>query len=74
MKLTSNEVKAILENYRGKTKSDKWIEHCICVGDSAGKIAQALIDIVCTAGGVPNPEDKPFIAKFIKTHKYTISY
>lgn len=29
-------------------------------------------DIVCTAGGVPNPEDKPFIAEFIKAHKYTI--
>ena len=28
-------------------------------------------DIVCTAGGVPNPDDKPLIAEFIKTHKYT---
>ena len=42
MKLTSNEARDILENYRGKTKDDKWIEHCICVGNSAGKIAQAL--------------------------------
>lgn len=42
MKLTSNEAKNILESYRGKTKDDKWIEHCICVGNSAGKIAQAL--------------------------------
>lgn len=29
-------------------------------------------DIICTAGGVPNPEDKPSTVKFIKTHKYTI--
>ncbi len=131
MKLTSSEARAILENHRGKTGGDRWIEHCICVGDSAGKIAQALNekgynvdedktitlgylhdigkyngeshgheisgynylkdqgydeeycnicithsylnnDIVCTAGGVPNPNDKPFIAEFIKKHKYTI--
>lgn len=25
-------------------------------------------DIICTAGGVPNPQDKPFIAEFVKTH------
>ena len=42
MKLTSKEAKEILENERGKTKSDRWIDHCICVGDSAGKIAKAL--------------------------------
>ena len=65
------------------------IDHCICVGDTAGRIAQALKekgydvdvdkthsylnnDIVCTAGGVPNPDDKqPLIAEFIETHKYT---
>lgn len=129
MKLTSDEVRTILENFRGTTQSDKWIDHCICVGNTAGRIAQALKekgydvdvdktitlgylhdigkytgeshgheisgynylkdkgydeeycnicithsylnnDIVCTAGGVPNPDDKPFIAEFIKTHKY----
>ena len=131
MKLTSNEARDILENYRGKTKDDKWIEHCICVGNSAGKIAQALNekghnvdidktitlgylhdigkynggfngheirgynylkdkgydeeyynvcithsylnnDIICTGARVPNPDDEPFVAEFIKTHKYTI--
>ena len=131
MKLTSNEARTILENFRGTTKSDKWIDHCICVGDTAGKIAQALVekgynvdidktitlgylhdigkyngkshgheisgynylkdkgydeeyynicithsylnnDIICTAGGVPNLDDKTFIAEFIKKHKYTI--
>ena len=44
MKLTSNEARTILENFRGTTKSDKWIDHCICVGDTAGKIAQALVE------------------------------
>ena len=29
-------------------------------------------DIVCTAGGVPNPEDNPFLTDFIKNHEYTI--
>lgn len=131
MKSTSKEAKKILENERGKAKSDKWIDHCICVGDSAGKIAKALNekgydvdmdktitlgylhdigkyngeshghvmngynylkdkgydeeycniclthsylnnDIVCTAGGVPNPDDNPFLTDFVKKHKYTI--
>lgn len=35
MKLTSDEVRTILENFRGTTQSDKWIYHCICVGDTA---------------------------------------
>lgn len=26
----------------GKTQNNKWIEHCICVGNTAGKIAEAL--------------------------------
>ena len=131
MKITSKEARELLENYRGKTESDIWIDHCICVGDSAGKIAKALNekgnnvdiektitlgylhdigkyngeshghvmrgykylkdkeiddeyaniclthsylnnDIICTAGGVPNPEDNPFLTDFIKTHTYTI--
>lgn len=131
MKITSKEAKELLESYRGKTESDIWIDHCICVGDSAGKIAKALNekgnkvdikktitlgylhdigkyngeshghvmrgykylkdkeiddeyaniclthsylnnDIICTAGGVPNPEDNPFLTDFIKTHTYTI--
>lgn len=42
MKLTSDEALRILEKYKGKTESDIWIEHCICVGNKAGKIAQAL--------------------------------
>lgn len=44
MKLTSEEALKIIENARGKAKSDKWINHSICVGNSAGKIAKALND------------------------------
>lgn len=42
MKITSIEAKKILEYYRKKTESDTWIDHCLCVGESAGKIAKAL--------------------------------
>lgn len=131
MKLTSIEARKLLEIERLKVKDDRWIEHCICVGNSAGKIAKALVekginvdvdktitlgyihdigkyngeshghvmrgyeylkekkydedycniclthsylnnDIVCTAGGVPNPEDNKFLTEFIKNHEYTI--
>lgn len=131
MKLTSEIAIKILEDARGKTKDDKWIEHCICVGNSAGKIAEALNkkginvdkdkaitlgylhdigkyngeshghvmrgyeylkdkgydeeycniclthsylnnDLICTAGGVPNLDDNPFLTEFIKKHKYTV--
>lgn len=42
MKLTTKEVLEMLENYRGKTESDGWIDHSICVGNTAAKIAEAL--------------------------------
>lgn len=45
MKLTSKEARNILEIERKTSKNDRWIEHCICVGDTAGRIAQALKDI-----------------------------
>lgn len=44
MKLTSKEAKELLENERINTKDDRWIKHCINVGDSAGRIAKALVD------------------------------
>ena len=47
MKLTSNQALQILEVFRAKTKSDRWIDHCICVGDTAGKIAEALTEKGC---------------------------
>lgn len=131
MKLTSKEARDLLEKERQNIKNNRWIEHCICVGNTAGKIAKTLEekgynidvdktitlgyvhdigkyngesrghvmrgyeylkdkgydeeycniclthsylnnDVVCTAGGVPNPEDNPFLTEFIKKHKYTI--
>lgn len=131
MKLTSNEARELLELERQKAKDDRWIDHCLCVGDSAGQIAKALKekgynvdidktitlgylhdigkfngeshghvmrgynylkdkgydeeycniclthsylnnDVVCTAGGVPDPKDNPFLTEFIKNHEYTI--
>ena len=42
MKLTSKEARNILENARKHTEDDRWINHCICVGNTAGRIAKAL--------------------------------
>ena len=131
MKLTNKEAREMVESYRGKTLNDKWIDHSLCVGDTAGKIAKALKekgynidvdktiaigyvhdigkyngeshghvmrgynylkdkgydedycniclthsylnnDIICTAGGVPNSNENPFLTEFIKKHEYTI--
>ena len=131
MRLTSKDARNLLEEKIKKSNDDRWIEHCLCVGDSAGRIAKALnekgynVDIdktitlgylhdigkyngeshghvmrgyeylkergyddeycniclthsylnndtVCTAGGVPNPNDNPFLTDFIKNHEYTI--
>lgn len=131
MKLTSSEARKIIESYKGKTKNDKWIEHCISVGNCGKVIAENLKqkgydvnvekttvlgyihdigkytgesighvmrgynylkdkgydeeycniclihsylnnDIICTAGGVPNPDDNMFLYEFIKNHTYSI--
>lgn len=29
-------------------------------------------DIICTAGGIPNPADNPFLTDFVKNHEYTM--
>lgn len=42
MKLTKDQAKFLIKSYRGKTKNDTWIDHCICVGDTTGRIAKAL--------------------------------
>lgn len=44
MKLTSKEAMELLEQEKIKTKDDRWIGHCICVGDTAGIIAKALAE------------------------------
>ena len=42
MILTSKEARELLEIERKNVKDDRWIEHSICVGDSAGILAKAL--------------------------------
>lgn len=43
MKLTSKEAKELLEKVRANSENEhSWIDHCICVGDAAGRIAKAL--------------------------------
>ena len=42
MKITSEKVKTLLEIERKNTTDYRWIDHCLCVEDSAGKIAKAL--------------------------------
>ena len=36
----------MIEDYRGKTKSDIWIDYCIYVGNITSKIAKALTEKV----------------------------
>ena len=42
MKLTSEKALEMIENFRNKIENTRWIDHCICVGNSAGKIAESL--------------------------------
>ena len=42
MKLILKEARTLLGTERKNTTDDRWIEHCISVGDSAGRIAKAL--------------------------------
>lgn len=42
MELTSKEALNMLEQFRNSDKDTHWIDHSICVGDSAAKIAEAL--------------------------------
>lgn len=87
MKLTVEKARKMLEESRGKTPDDHWINHSICVGDSAGKIAEKLnLDVdyanICLTHSYLNndvyctaggiPRDIPFRTEFIKNHKYTI--
>lgn len=53
MKLTVEKAREILEEARGKIPDDHWINHSICVGNSAGKIAEKLnldVDYAKTLG------------------------
>ncbi|MCI9177226.1 MAG: HDIG domain-containing protein [Clostridia bacterium] len=42
MKLTSMQALEMIQNAKGKAKDDHWIAHSICVGNTAGKIAESL--------------------------------
>lgn len=42
MNLTSKEAREIIEDVRKNLKEDSWVDHCICVGNTAGRIAEAL--------------------------------
>ena len=42
MILNSEEALKMLNNARGKTSHDGWIDHSICVGNTAGRIAKEL--------------------------------
>lgn len=42
MNLTSEKTLEMLEDLKGKISNDKWIYHSICVGNSAGIIAEKL--------------------------------
>ena len=42
MKLTSEKALEMLETFRSKMEDTGWINHSICVGNTAGKIASAL--------------------------------
>lgn len=42
MRLTVEEALNLLENFNGKAEDTSWIEHSICVGNSAARIAEKL--------------------------------
>lgn len=42
MRLTSSRALELLEDSKGRAENDGWIEHCLCVGDTAGIIAKEL--------------------------------
>ena len=44
MKINSKEARELLEKERKNQTDDRWINHSICVGNTAGKIAKALQD------------------------------
>lgn len=72
MKLTSNMALELLENSRGLVEDDSWITHCICVGNSAGKIAQKLNldeDFARTLGYIHDIGKRDRYNHIIKTHE-----
>lgn len=44
MKLNSKEARELLEKEQSNLKDNRWIDHSICVGDTDGRLAKALVD------------------------------
>ena len=42
MKLTSNEALKMIEDFRKELGNPYWVDHSVCVGNTAGVIAKAL--------------------------------
>lgn len=90
MKLTSKEALELLEEERKISKDDRWIDHCISVGNSAARIAKALkeknypvdVDKVITLGyihdiGKYNGESKGHVTRgyeYLKGKGYDEEY
>ena len=72
MKLTSEKALELLNESRGMTESDKWIEHSICVGNTAGVIAKALNldeDKAKTLGYIHDIGKRNDVEKQYKSHE-----
>lgn len=53
MKLTSHQALEMIDAFRSERENTYWIDHSVCVGNAAGKIAKALsldVDYVKTLG------------------------
>ena len=71
MILTSSKALELLENSKGMGENDKFIYHSICVGNSAGKIAEALgldVDLAKTLGYIHDIGKRFNYTHEIKTH------
>ena len=65
MKLTLEKAREMLEEARKKSTDDRWINHSICVGNTAGKIAEKLnLDINYA---------KTFYLDILHNHNYTMN-
>lgn len=71
MKLTSKEALKMLEEERHKTSNEHWINHSICVGNVAGRIAKALNldeDFAKTLGYIHDIGKNTIILKVVYFH------
>ena len=74
MKLTLEKAREMLEEARKKASDDHWINHSICVGDSAGKIAEKLnldINYAKTLGYI-HDIGKNLVVLMLKNYGYNV--